>query len=77
MGLAPQLDAPAILGSTEVIFVLRPAQPTPLTIRLGRTAAVWCRTISLAPPVAGISAVYFVAMEALERGFGLHWQARH
>ena len=72
MRFAPLPDPLAIVRTTEVIFIPRPLQPTPLTIRLGSAATVGSRTISLPSPIAGIRVMYFIAMEALKGEIGLH-----
>jgi hypothetical protein len=75
MGQSPLPDAFAIFGTAEVILVLGPRHPSVLTGRLGSPTAIRLSTEALPPAIAGITAVLFVAMQALEGGFGTHRRA--
>lgn len=72
MSQSPLPHSFAIFGSAEVVLVLRPAHPPPLAGGLRSPATIRLSTKVLPPAITGIAAVLFVAMQALEGGFGTH-----
>jgi len=72
MSQSPLPDAFAIFGSAEVILVLGTRHPLTLAGRLGSPATIWLPAETLTPAIARIKALLFVAMLALEGGFGTH-----
>jgi hypothetical protein len=72
MSQSPLPHAVAIFGPAEVVLVLRPAHPLPLAGGLRSPATIRLSTEVLPPAITGIGAVLFVAMQALEGGFGTH-----
>ena len=74
IGQAPQPDTLAIFRPAEVIPVLWPSQPLPLAGRLRGPLAIRLRAVLLTPVIAVVTAILFVAMQAL--GFGLRTHLR-
>jgi hypothetical protein len=77
MGQSPLSNAFAIFGPAEVILILGTRNPPPLAGRLGRPAAIRLSTEALPSAIARIKVVLFVAMQALEGGFGTHRRVKN
>jgi hypothetical protein len=72
MGQSPLPDAFAVFGPAEVILVLGTRRPLALAGRLGSPTAIRLSTEALPPAIARIKEVLFIAIPALEGGFGTH-----
>ena len=73
IAFAPLLDSPAVIGTPEAVFVLRPLQPPALTLRFALFAAGRLRAVTLMTQVAVIGTIKLFAAKAFAPGGTLHW----
>ena len=77
---SPLLYPPGALRSSEVVLVLRLAEPISLASGLGGLSAVGFCAVLLALPITVVGSVHTPAEQAFALGFRLHaadWTDRH
>lgn len=77
---SPLLYPLAALGPSEVVLVLRPAEPISLASGLGGFSALGLRAVLLALPIAVVRRVPTLAVQAFTMRWRLHgadWTDRH
>ena len=73
IAFAPLLDSLAVIGTPEVVFVLRSLQPSALTLRFALFAAGRLRAVALMTQIAMIGAIELFTAKAFAPGGTLHW----
>ena len=73
IAFAPLLDSPAVIGTPEAVFVLRPLQPPALTLRFALFAAGRLRAVALMTQIAMIGTIELLTAKAFAPGETLHW----
>jgi hypothetical protein len=68
MAFAPLLDSPAVIGTPEVVFILRSLQPPALTLRFALFAAGRLRAVALMTQIAMIGTIELFTAKAFAPG---------